>query len=349
MQEYISFDSHKHYTLVEREDIESGQCRQYRVEHARGAIVAALTGMAPGTPVALEAIGNWYWIVGEIEQAGGVPKLVHPRKAKVMMGMINKSDALDVHGLNTLQRNKTLPTVWIAPPPLRDQRELTRMRMVLAQQRTRLKNRLGANLTKYALHDIPASDIFAPGARGALLARLGQLPEHHRWSSEQMLGQLDFVTRQIGEHEKRLAQVLTVSPEMALLMTMPGVGLILGAAMAFEIGPIGRFASAERLACYSGTVGRLHQSGQRRHVGKLRPDVNHYLRWAYVEAGNSIALNASRKPGRYLSQVYLRLKERRGHAKAIGAVARHLAEASYHVLSKKEPYRDPALKQGSSL
>ena len=55
--------------------------------------------------------GNWYWIVTEIEQVGLRPLLVHPRKAKLMMGLINKTDKLDVHGLNRLQRNGALLTV----------------------------------------------------------------------------------------------------------------------------------------------------------------------------------------------------------------------------------------------
>ena len=63
----------------------------------------------------MEATANWYWITDEIEQAGCQPRLVHPRKAKLMMGQINKTDKLDTHGLNILQRNRTLPTVWIPP------------------------------------------------------------------------------------------------------------------------------------------------------------------------------------------------------------------------------------------
>ena len=39
--------------------------------------------------MAVETIGNWYWIVDEIEAAGCVPKLVHARKAKLMMGELN--------------------------------------------------------------------------------------------------------------------------------------------------------------------------------------------------------------------------------------------------------------------
>src|SRR6266480_2788469 len=128
MKEYIAFDSHKHYTLMEREDRQTARTVQLRVAHQPGAIRSCLRNCESGTDVAVEATGNWYWIVSEIEQAGLKPQLVHPRKAKLMMGLINKTDKLDVHGLNRLQRNGTLPTVWIPPAELRDQRELTRTR-----------------------------------------------------------------------------------------------------------------------------------------------------------------------------------------------------------------------------
>ncbi len=45
-----------------------------------------------------------------------VPRLVHARKAKLMMGMLNKTDRLDVRGLNRLQRTGTLPVVWTPRP-----------------------------------------------------------------------------------------------------------------------------------------------------------------------------------------------------------------------------------------
>ncbi len=155
MKEYIAFDSHKRYTWVERQEAQTGQVHYDRVDHAPGAIRSCLARGEPGTAVAVEATANWYWIIDEIEQAGLRPLLVHPRKAKLMMGLINKTDKLDAHGLNTLQRNGTLPTVWIPPGALREQRELTRTRLVLVQQRTRLKNRLTATLSKYGL---PASE-----------------------------------------------------------------------------------------------------------------------------------------------------------------------------------------------
>ena len=117
MEEYIAFDSHKHYTWAEQERVKTGKLHRYRSEHAPGAIRRALAGCQPGTAVALEATANWYWIVDEIERAGLVLRLVHPRKAKLRMGLINKTDKLDAHGVNRLQRNGTLPTVWIPPGP----------------------------------------------------------------------------------------------------------------------------------------------------------------------------------------------------------------------------------------
>ena len=84
----------------------------------------------------------------EIEATGFIPRLVHARKAKLMLGMINKTDTLDARGLNRLQRTGTLPIVWIPPGALRDQRDLPRTRLGLTRERTRLKNRIHATLAK---------------------------------------------------------------------------------------------------------------------------------------------------------------------------------------------------------
>src|SRR2546427_12062742 len=98
MSEYIAFDSHKRYSLVEREDVASGKIvQEVRLTHAPGAVRRYLARCEPGTAVALEATGNWYWIVEEIEQAGLPPQVVHQRKGKLMMGLIHETDKLDVH------------------------------------------------------------------------------------------------------------------------------------------------------------------------------------------------------------------------------------------------------------
>jgi len=347
MTEYISFDSHKHYTLVERQDSKTGRAAHCRLPHSRGVIYSYLLQCEPGTAVAVEATGNWYWIVDEIEQAGLRPLLVHPRKAKLMMGLINKTDKLDVHGLNTLQRNRTLPTVWIPPAPLRDLRELSRARMVVAEQRTRLKNRITSTLSRYGWPGSEWSDPYGKKARPDLEQELEQLPPETRWVSRMPRSAgLDFIAQQIQQQEQRLRELVEVTPEMQGLLSLPGIGVILAAVIALEIGDIRRFPSAAHLAAYAGTTPRVEASGGRVRYGRLRPDVNHYLKWAFAEAANSVCVNRSRCSPRHVNWLYARLRARKGHGKAIGAVARHLAEAAFYVLSRQEPYRDPAANVG---
>jgi transposase len=224
---------------------------------------------------------------------------------------------------------------------LRDLRELTRTRLVLVAARTRLKNRLSATLAKHGL-TIQASDPFGKGARQQWSQRLPELPPQTRFVSEQLLAQLDFVQGQITQSEERLAPLLELTPAMQRLKTLPGFGLILAATVALELGDIGRFATCEHLASYAGTTPRVHSSGDKTRYGRLRNDVNRYLKWAYVEAANIVALQQHRWNQRHVVRLYLRVRARRGHAKAVGALARHLAEASYWILTRNEDYHEPA-------
>ncbi len=346
--QYIAFDSHKRYTLASVEEVDGGIVRETKIPHEKGIVKAFLAGCEIGSTVAIEAVGNWYWIVDEIEAAGMVPRLVHPRKAKLMMGMINKTDKLDARGMNLLQRNKTLPTVWIPPGELRDQRDLPRTRMVLTQQRARLKNRIRAALAKYALGEFDVGDIFAPKSEKVVGDRVRQLPPQTRYATEVLLKHLASVKAQVDELERRMQEVFRETEEHRLLLSIPGVGPILAVVIAVEIGDIDRFPSAPRLASYAGTTPRVHSSGGKTRLGRLRPDTNHYLKWSFVEAANAIAANAHRWPHRHAVRLYHRIKEHKGHQKAAGAVARHLAEATYWILKKRQPYREPEPRSGSS-
>jgi len=338
-------DAHKRYSLAERENIVTGQVQQQRIEHRRGAIAAYLADVEPGTPVAVEATGNWYWIVEEIEQAGCVPRLVHPRKAKLMFGCINKTDKLDVHGLNRLQRTGTLPTVWIAPGPIRDQRELPRTRMFFSQHRARLKNRIQANLTKFALNVEGYSDVFGVRARQRMQEQIRLLPPCTQAMTQALLRQLALVEEQIAAQEQQIRAWVRQTPDMQRLQTLPGIGEILAVVIALEIGDLPRFGTAERLAAYAGTTPRVHSSGDKTRFGRLRPDVNRYLKWAFVEAANCVRLHAKYHAHRHVTRLYRRVASRKGHPKAVGAVARHLAEAAYYVLSRKEAYQEPKIRR----
>ena len=297
----------------------------------------------------LETGGKWDWIGDEFEKTLRMTKLVNAHKDKLMLGEINQTDKMDARGLNKLQRTGTLPTVWIPPGDIRDHRELTRTRMVFTNLRTRLKNRIHSVFDKYGLHtDFDGiSDIFGSRGREQMLLTIKQLPSETRYTLRCLLRELDMVKGQIQRIEKRMKKVFSKTEQVARLMSLPGIGFILAVAIANEIGDISRFSTPQRLASYAGTVPRVHSSGGHTRYGKLRSDVNHYLKWAYSEAGNSTAVNHKRLPFRHTSKLYRRIREKKGHAKAVGAVGRHLAEASFWVLTRNEDYREPEVKSVS--
>lgn len=329
--EYIAFDVHKHYTWAV-------------VENERGSLREFLKGCEPASPLAVETVENWYWVVDEIEAAGLKPKLAHAGKAKLMMGLMNKTDKLDARGLKRLQRVGTLPTVWIPPGELRDARDLPRKRMLLMWQRIQLKNSIHATLVKYALTVVEMSDLFGVQGRRALANQIPKLPPQTRYTTQALLAQLDSLERQIQALEKRMYEMFEPTAETQLLQTLPGVGFILAIVIELEVGRVDRFPGPEHLVSYAGQTPGVHEFGGKTRYGKTRPEVNQYLKWAYTEAANVVTIHRLRFPHRHASSLYDRVTRSRGNQKAVRAVGRHLAEATYWVLKKRKPYCKPAFK-----
>ena len=221
--EIIALDAHKRYSQVCVQKKNGQMLCEKRINHDKGQIAEFLSRWTAGSAVAIETVGNWYWIVDEIEQAGMEPKLVHAHKAKLMLGSINKTDKLDARGLNRLQRVGTLPTVWIPPGEIRDHRELPRTRMVFANLRTRLKNRIHSVFDKYGLHtDFDGiADIFGRRGREQVALSVKKLAPETRYTISCLLRELDMVVSQIQLIEKRMKKVFFDTEAVRRLMTLP--------------------------------------------------------------------------------------------------------------------------------
>jgi transposase len=311
-----------------------------RVAHDREAYRKFLARLPPRSVIAVEASGHYSWLVDEMECMGHCPKLCNPLEAKRRMGLTKKTDKLDARGLAILLRNGTVPEVWIPPSELRDQRELLRLRIFLVHLRTRVKNRIHGTLARHNVQ-IPGADLFGVEARLRLGARLPDLPVHSREAVEQELATLDFLEMQIESAEERLEKIMKVSVEADLLKTLPCVGPILSMVLMLEIGKVERFPTAAHLASYAGLVPRVHSSGGHTRMGQVCGNVNRNLKWAFVETGNLVVINQHRLAGTHVVRMYQRIKRAKNHQKAVVAVARHLAEAAWWVLTKQEVYREP--------
>jgi hypothetical protein len=88
-----------------------------------------------------------------------------------------------------------------------------------------------------------------------------------------------------------------------------------------------------------------HSSGGYTRMGQVCGNVNRNLKWSFVEAANLIAINQRRLAGTHVVRLYQRIKRAKNHQKAAVAVARHLAEAAWWMLTRLEVYREPHRSQ----
>ena len=345
MKHFIGCDVHKRYSVFVSMD-ESGKAgRPVRVNHGGAELAEYLGALPAGCPVAVETTGHWYWLLDEIEKAGLEPHLAHALAAKRMMVGPNKTDKLDAQGLATLLRNGTLPEVWVPAGGLRDLRGLMRSRLAMRRIGTVLKNRISAALGRYGLPREFRGDLFgaAPAAQNCLEQSVRALPPQTCFATTQEVQLLSEVERCVETLTAQIAGRIGKLGGVRRLRTLPGIGEILGPTIYLEIGTVERFPTAAHLAAYAGLVPRVSSSGGHTRLGRIRKECNRFLKWAFVEAAEAVVCHQESMRARHVVRLYRRVKNNQAdrHGKAVVAVARHLAEAAWHILRRNQDYREP--------
>lgn len=72
----------------------------------------------------VEAAYDWYWAADVLQAAGAELHLTHPLGVKAFSCRRAKNDERDAVGLADLLRMGRLPEAWIAPPEIRELREV---------------------------------------------------------------------------------------------------------------------------------------------------------------------------------------------------------------------------------
>jgi transposase len=288
-----------------------------------------------GQPVlaVIESMNGARFVHDQLELAGWEVEIADAQKAKGLAPLACKTDRIDAWVLAELARRDLVPAIWLPTPAVRAERERARWRLHLVRHRVALKNRVHATLLAFG-RPCPVSDLFGPGGR-ALLAGLG-LPEPWAGTTAAAVALIDDLDAQIDSCERELRRLGADHAYVPLLMTAPGIAWVLGYTIAAELGDIGRFASPKKLCGYTGLCPRVDQSGGRDHRGPLAKNGPKYLRWALIEA----ATHAARHPcyHHHYQATKQRLGKQRGPAVARVEIARKLAEAIWHMLTKQQRF-----------
>jgi transposase len=290
---------------------------------------------AEGEPVraTIESMNGARFVHDSLEFAGWDVLIADAQRVRGLAPLAAKTDKIDARVLAELTRLAFVPEIWLPTPEVRAERERARFRLHLVRHRSALKNRIHAILIAFG-HACPMSDLF--GVAGRELLDSLALPEPWQTNLVESLILVDDLTARIDALELELRRLGADHPSMRLLMTVPGVGWVLAYTIASEIGDIGRFASPKKLAGYTGLCPLVRQSGGKDRRGPLAKNGPTYLRWALIEAATHAARDAHYRE-RY-ERTKQRLGRQRGAKVARVDLARQLAEAIWHVLTKNEPF-----------
>jgi transposase len=321
-------DLHLARSLIVREDEAGTELGVERIDNSPMALAAALADAGPNPEVAIEATYGWYWAVDVLEELGATVRLVNPSGlGQSWEGRRVKNDYKDCRELIDRMRLHKLPEAWIAPPQLRELRELVRYRAKLVNIRTGLKAQVKAVLAKHCLRP-PVNELW--GVAGPQWLDTLQLPDAYTIRIESLRDLVGAVDREVTMLERTIHTRLKNDRGYVAVQHLDGVGRVLGAVFCAEIGDAGRFPGPDALCSWAGLTPRHRESDGKAHRGRTTKQGSRLVRWAAIEAISKM------RGGPKLKIDYHRIADRRGVNVARVAVARKLLTLVYYGLRDGE-------------
>jgi transposase len=245
-----------------------------------------------------------------------------PRPPK---GHRRKTDKIDTARLQREYRNGELPRAHQPPAWWRQVRRVVALREDLVSRRTALRNWVNRYLAHETWED--RTGLWSAKGRRRLAAITARLPRRDGLVVSAKLAELDRLAAELSGAEAELAAVYGECPDAKRLDAVRGIGVVAAVSIVARIGPVGRFASAERLIAFAGLAPGVRQSDRTRHDGRIGgggtdKHLRHYLIEASVWA---------RQLPRY-RPAYERAARRRGPKVGRLVVARLLLRGIYKVL-----------------
>jgi transposase len=256
-EQYVGIDLHRRRSVIVRLTPAGEVLQTIRVDNDPVALSLELAKAGPNPEVVLEATYGWYWAADLLQACGAHVHLAHPLGVKMFGYQRVKTDARDSRNLAELLRMGRLPEAWLAPPAVRELRELVRYRAKLVALRSGLKAQVHAVLAKEGVR-VPMSDLFGV-AGGRLLdeLQLGRAYGMRVASLRSLIGAYDQEITMLG---REISTALAGDVGYLAIQAIPGVGSVLAAVLVAEIGDIHRFAGAPQLCSWAGLTPRHRES-----------------------------------------------------------------------------------------
>ncbi|HEX2173752.1 MAG TPA: IS110 family transposase [Dehalococcoidia bacterium] len=278
-----------------------------------------------------------------------------------------KTDVKDAEWVADLIRHGLIKPSFVPPPPIRELRELVRLRRSLSEALTTEQNRTlklletaniklasvvsevfgvsGRAMLKALVENTATPEAMANLAKRKLRRKLqplalaldGRLTEHHRYLLAFHLRRVEAIEADLRALDERIEEkAQPFRAQRQLLRQIPGVDDRIAVTILAEIGiDMTVFGNAKRLAAWAGVCpGNYESAGKKKRAATRKG--NAHLKTTLVQA----AVCAARKKGSYYKDKYHRLKARRGSLRAAMAIGHKILVAAFHILAKGVPFQE---------
>jgi transposase len=188
--------------------------------------------------VVVESTFNWYWLVDGLQEHGYAVHLANPSAIQQYEGLKHTDDQWDSFWLAHMYRLGILPEGYIYPKEHRAVRDLLWRRLLFVKHRTShilslqsmISRNLGLKMSGREIKKLKPEDI------GGLF----DCPNLEFMANNSLVA-INFLKKIILDIEKRVKSQVNMRKEFLMLLTIPGIGNILGLTIMLEVGDIGRF------------------------------------------------------------------------------------------------------------
>ena len=314
--------------------------------------------------VAMESTGVYWKPVFNIIEGDMNLMLVNAHHFRAVPG--RKTDVKDSEWLAELLQHGLLKGSFIPPKPIRELRDLTRLRSRLIEDRTGISNRIlkvledaniklssvasdtfgasGMEMLESIIEGVDDPDVLAEMAKKRLrekipqlrLALEGRVTEHHRFLLKTLLSHWHSLNGTISSLNRRIEEKMPPFEEEAQrICGHPGVDRCAAQNIIGEIGvDMNVFPKAKNLASWSGICPGNNESGGKRRKEKTRKG-SKCLRKTLVQCARSAGRTKT-----YLGAQYSRIASRRGGKRAAVSVAHSILVDIYHILKEGVEYNE---------
>lgn len=305
-----------------------------------------IDSVKPGTDVVMEACGTAHFWGRHCQQRGLRVRLLPGQYVRAYVRR-NKTDRTDAEALLEANRCGALHPVAIKTLEQQAWQTLHRVRQQWQATRTARINAMRAMLRE---HGLPTSVGARRGLRqiATLVEETSALPPTVRELVRLLLEEVRWLTAHVAALDQQVQQAVRTHPIAQRLHGIPGVGSLTATALVGAVGNINAFRRSREFASWLGLTPREVSSGGRRYLGRITKRGDAYVRCLLTHGARAVLQHAQRRqcsasqPLPRLQAWAVAVAARRGHNKAVMALANKLARTVWAVWARDTDFRPPS-------